>query len=441
MKREKQLQKVKAASLILAAIEGEMKNRALEEIKQALKQKKEDIIQANMKDIARAENEHVSAPLIKRLACNEKKIETLCKGIDVLIRAKDPVGRILLSTELDKGLELYKVSCPIGVIGVVFESRPDALVQIATLCLKSGNAVILKGGSEARETNQTLARILRDAAVKAGFPEAWLTLLETRQDVNEILCLHKYIDLIIPRGSKEFIRYIIDHTKIPVLGHADGVCHVYIDRDVDINMACTIILDAKCQYVAVCNAAETLLVHADVAEKVLPEIQKTLDQHGVVLRGCEQTRKIIPVQAATEDDWRKEYLDYILSIKVVGDIDEAIAHINTYGSHHTDAIVTSNNNSADKFLSLVDSACVFVNCSTRFADGYRFGLGAEVGISTGKIHARGPVGIEGLLIYQWLLIGSGHVVSDYTGTGAKQFTHTPMKKNMDTVMKKLINKK
>jgi glutamate-5-semialdehyde dehydrogenase len=413
-----------------------MKNRALEEIKRALKQKKEDIIQANAGDIARAEREHVPPPLVKRLVCNEKTIETLCKSIDVLIQMNDPVGKTLCATELDRGLELYKVSCPIGVIGVVFESRPDALVQISTLCLKSGNAVILKGGSEARDTNKALARILQDAGRKAGLPDSWLTLLETRQDVNEILSLHEYIDLIIPRGSKEFIRYIMEHTKIPVLGHADGICHVYIDKDADANMACSIILDAKCQYVAVCNAAETLLVHTDVAGNMLPEIQKTLERHGVELRGCELTKKIIPVKTATEVDWKTEYLDTILSIKVVKDIDEAILHINTYGSHHTDTIVTSSNSNAEKFLSLVDSSCVFVNCSTRFSDGYRFGLGAEVGISTGKIHARGPVGIEGLLIYRWLLIGNGHVVSDYTGTGAKQFTHTPLNKKIDPVIKK-----
>ncbi|MBN1696796.1 MAG: glutamate-5-semialdehyde dehydrogenase [Spirochaetales bacterium] len=431
MKRDEELKIIKNQSVTLASIDGHIKNKALTEIKKALREKKDEIVKANNIDIVNAKNEHLSAPLLKRLVCNENTIDSLCRGIDVLSGMEDPVGRTLCATELDKGLDLYKVSSPIGVIGIVFESRPDALVQISTLCLKSGNAVILKGGREAINTNRILADIVRDSAVRAGFPASWLTLLETREDVNEILKLHQYIDLLIPRGSREFITYIIEHTSIPVLGHADGICHVYVDEDADPEMACSVTVDAKCQYVAVCNAAETLLVHAGCAETLLPKIHGSLKERGVVMRGCEKTVSIIPVPPAGEDDWKTEYLDLELSIKVTENIDEAIDHINTYGSHHTDTIVTSNKKSASEFLKRVDSACVFVNCSTRFSDGYRFGLGAEVGISTGKIHARGPVGIEGLLIYRWLLVGGGHIVADYAGDGGRRFTHIPLKKRLD----------
>ncbi|HEC03257.1 MAG TPA: glutamate-5-semialdehyde dehydrogenase, partial [Phycisphaerales bacterium] len=320
-------------------------------------------------------------------------------------------------------LELYKVSCPIGVIGVVFESRPDALVQISTLCLKSGNSVLLKGGSEAANTNRVLAEIIAEAGENAGIPSGWIQLLETRQDVAEMLALEEHIDLIIPRGSNEFVRYIMSNTNIPVLGHADGICHVYVDGDADLEMAVNVTVDSKCQYVAVCNAAETLLVDAAIAEKFLPRVKTALEQKGVELRGCERTASIIDVKAATEEDWSTEYLDYILSIKIVDGLDAAIDHINRYGSGHTDSIVTADKSNAGRFMALVDSGNVFWNCSTRFSDGFRYNLGAEVGISTNKIHARGPVGLEGLLIYKWQLSGAGQIVADYSGPNAKKFTH------------------
>jgi glutamate-5-semialdehyde dehydrogenase len=412
----------KKASIQLAAVKTSVKNAALTEIAKELKQNSDKIISANKKDLANAKKNKLSTLLLKRLKFDENKIADVVAGIESLIKLDDPVGKTFSATELDKGLELYKVSCPIGVIGVIFESRPDALVQISTLCLKSGNAVLLKGGSEAQNTNKVLADTIRSAGEKVGLPKGWLGLLETRADVAEILQMDEYIDLLIPRGSNEFVRYIMDNTNIPVLGHAEGICHVYVDGDADMKMAVNIVVDSKCQYVAVCNAVETLLVDDKIAKKFLPKIKTALEEKGVELRGCGKTALIIKVNPATENDWRAEYLDYIISIKVVDGVDEAIEHINHYGSHHTDTIVTNNRIIAEKFLGLVDSANVFWNASTRFSDGYRYGLGAEVGISTNKIHARGPVGLEGLVIYKWKLLGSGQIVADYA-EGKKKFTH------------------
>ncbi|MBN1795439.1 MAG: glutamate-5-semialdehyde dehydrogenase [Sedimentisphaerales bacterium] len=420
----------KNASIKLAAVDTKTKNTALAEIAEALKENSAQIIAVNKEDLTKAQADNLAAPLLKRLKFDEQKIADCVAGIDSLIKLGDPVGNTLDAIELDEGLELYKVSCPIGVIGVVFESRPDALVQISTLCLKSGNAVLLKGGSEAAKTNKILADLITEATTKVGIPQGWLGLLETREDVAALLSLDEYIDLIIPRGSNEFVWHIMNNTNIPVLGHAEGICHVYVDGDADIDMAVRIIVDSKCQYVAVCNAVETLLVDSKIAKKFLPKLKTALEERNVELRGCEKTRKIIKVKAATERDWRAEYLDYILSIKVVDGLDEAIEHINKYGSRHTDAIVTNNKAKAAKFTDLVDSANVFVNCSTRFSDGFRYGLGAEVGISTNKIHARGPVGLEGLLIYKWKLYGSGQIVDDYS-KGFKHFSHRKLNKDCE----------
>jgi glutamate-5-semialdehyde dehydrogenase len=414
-------EQAKKASIQLAVVKTDVKNNALAEIAKALKQHIAEIISANKKNLTIAEKNNLAAPLLKRLKFDEDKIAEVCAGIESLIKLDDPVGKTLSTTELDKGLELYKVSCPIGVIGVIFESRPDALVQISTLCLKSGNAVLLKGGSEAEHTNTILAKIILEAT-ETFLPKNWLQLLHTRQDVAEMLQMSEYIDLIIPRGSNEFVRYIMNNTDIPVLGHAEGICHVYVDGDANLDMAVNITVDSKCQYVAVCNAAETLLVDSKIAKKFLPKIKTALEQKGVKLRGCERTAQIIDVKPATEKDWSTEYLDYIISIKVVDGVDEAIEHINRYGSRHTDTIVSANKINAERFMDLVDSANVFWNCSTRFSDGYRYGLGAEVGISTNKIHARGPVGLEGLVIYKWKLIGSGQIVADYS-EGRKKLTH------------------
>ncbi|MBW2176913.1 MAG: glutamate-5-semialdehyde dehydrogenase [Deltaproteobacteria bacterium] len=411
------------AKTVLGTLDNNAKSRALNNIIQALKQNAQAIVDANQADLELAEKGHLAAPLLKRLKFDGDKIEETCEGLASLINLADPVGQVLSATELDRGLELFKVSSPIGVIGVIFESRPDALVQIASLCLKSGNAVLLKGGSEAARTNQILADIIGRAAVRAGAPEGWLGLMETRSDVEELLGMSRHVDLIVPRGSNEFVRHIMQNTTIPVLGHADGICHVYIDRDADIDMALRISFDSKCQYVAVCNAAETLLVHAEQAEAFLPLIKDAFDVFGVEVRGCERTAAFIDVTPVSEEDWRTEYLDLIISIKIVDDLTAAIDHINRFGSGHTDVIVTDDRQRAAQFMDRVDSADVFVNCSSRFSDGFRFGLGAEVGISTNKIHARGPVGLEGLMIYKWRLIGNGHVVADYTGNNAKAFTH------------------
>lgn len=419
---------VKRASVKLAAANTELKNQALAEIVKALMDRKDEIIKANAEDLKRSEEENLAAPLLKRLKFDDAKIKDVVDGINSLIKLEDPVGKTVFSTELDQGLDLYKVTCPIGVIGVIFESRPDALVQISTLCLKSGNGVLLKGGSEARNTNRILADIIADATEKAGIPSGWICLLETREDVKEMLKMDEYIDLIIPRGSNEFVRYIMDNSRIPVMGHADGICHCYIDEHAQIDMALKIVVDSKTQYVAVCNAAETLLVHKNVAPKVLPELKKALDEKDVTLVGCPKTQEIIPVSPAGEDDWRTEYLDYKLSVKVVDDILEAVDHINTYGSGHTDSIITDDKENAAMFMNLVDSGNVFWNCSTRFSDGFRYGFGAEVGISTSKIHSRGPVGLDGLLIYKYKVIGNGHIVDDYAKR-VKTFKH--IKKDAD----------
>ena len=404
---------VKAASLKLAAASSEIKNKALLRIAEVLLANKEDIFKANREDLRRSEEENISAPLLKRLKFDEAKLMEVIDGINSLVKLEDPVGKTLLSTELDDGLELYKVTCPIGVIGIIFESRPDALVQISTLCLKSGNGVLLKGGSEAKETNRVLSSLIVSASESAGMPKGWCALLETRSDINELLKQDKYVDLIIPRGSNEFVRYIMNNTNIPVMGHADGICHCYVDSCADLEMAVRIAIDSKTQYVAVCNALETLLVHNDIAGTFLPLLKKAADEKQLELFGCTNTLAVIPVSPASEEDWKTEYLDYKLSIRIVRNLDEAIDHINTYGSGHTDSIVTADRENASRFMALVDSGNVFWNCSTRFSDGFKYGLGAEVGISTGKLHARGPVGLEGLVIYKYNLIGNGQIAADY----------------------------
>lgn len=421
---------VKEASIKLAGADGELKNKALAQIAESLKSRSDEIVRANREDLERCEKENLPGPLLKRLKFDEGKIADVIDGINSLIGLEDPVGRTLLSTELDDGLDLYKVTCPIGVIGVIFESRPDALVQISTLCLKSGNSVLLKGGSEARETNRILTDIIIEATEKAGIPSNWVKLLETRDEVGEMLKMDEYIDLIIPRGSNDFVRYIMNNSKIPVMGHADGICHCYVDEEADVELAVRVVLDSKTQYVSVCNATETLLVNEKTAAAFLPELKKAMDEKDVELTGCHKTREVISIAPASEEDWKTEYLDYKLSIKVVKDMEEAIEHINTYGSGHTDSIITTNKEKAAYFMNYVDSGNVFWNCSTRFSDGFRYGFGAEVGVSTGKLHARGPVGLEGLVIYKYKLIGNGHIVDDYSSR-RKTFKHRKVNREFD----------
>jgi glutamate-5-semialdehyde dehydrogenase len=415
--------KAKEAGIKISAKSSEKKNNALTAIMIDLDKRKNEIFEANKIDIENAIKDKLTDPIIKRLKFDENKLNDVISGIEQLINLENPVGKTLLSTELANGLELYRVSCPIGVIGVIFESRPDALVQIATLCLKSGNAVILKGGSEAKNTNKILFDIIYEASIIAGISENWAVLAETRDDVSEMLKLSDYIDLLIPRGSNEFVKYIMDNTNIPVTGHSDGICHLYIDESADIEKALKIAVDSKTQYVSVCNAVETLLAHKNIAKDFLPKLAEKLKEKNVELRGDENVLKILPnIKLATQEDWATEYLDYILSIKIVDDLDEAIAHINKYGSGHTDSIASENKDSVHKFMQLVDSACVHHNCSTRFSDGFRYGFGAEVGVSTGKIHSRGPVGLDGLLIYKYKLFGNGDIVADFA-EHKRKFTH------------------
>ena len=410
------------ASWELPSLSAQVRNDALGKMTQKLWENREAVYAANREDLALGREEGLAAPLMARLSLDEKKLIGVIGGLRQLRALPDPLGRTLLARELAEGLCLYRVSCPIGVLGVVFESRPDALVQIASLALKSGNAVLLKGGREALRTNEALFALIDEAAREAGVPEGWAHLLRTREDVGEMLQQDQSIDLVIPRGSNAFVRYIMEHTRIPVMGHADGLCHVYVDESADIPQAVKVTVDAKTQAYAVCNAAETLLVHEKIAPAFLPALKAALDQKHVLLKGDEKTRGLIACEPASEEDWRTEYLDAVLSIKVVSSLDEAIAHINRYGSHHTDAILTRDMDSARRFAARVDSAGTYVNCSTRFADGYRYGFGAEVGIATGKLHARGPVGPEGLCTYKYVLLGSGQTVAE-TMDGTLSYTH------------------
>lgn len=405
--------RIKEDSFKMAYLSSEVRNKALEEISKALQENRDKISDANKTDLDNAISTQISLPVLKRLKFDQQKLSDVIDGITSLISLKDPLWNKLMERELDTDLTLFKVTCPIGVIGVIFESRPDALVQIATLCLKSGNCAILKGGSEAAHTNRVLFDIIHQAGIKAGVPKGFLTLIENRADINELLKCHESIDLLIPRGSNEFVQYIIANSKIPVMGHADGVCHIYVDEGANLEMAIPIIVDAKTQYVAACNTAETLLVHKNVAYKLLPALKDALENKSVTIRGCSNTKEIIHCDLADEEDFKKEYLDYVISIKLVDSLDEAISHINKFGSHHTDSIITENQAGAEKFMLLVDSAGVYQNCSTRFADGFRYGFGAEVGISTGKLHARGPVGLDGLVTYKYKLFGKGQIVADY----------------------------
>jgi len=405
--------RAKAASIELAKASTDLKNRALDRVAEVLEERVEDILEANSTDLKEA-REKAGSPQYQRLELTEEKIAQMVKAVKGLVRLPDPVGDTVYSMELDRDLELYKVTVPIGVVAVIFESRPDVVVQVGSLCLKSGNAVILKGGSEAKNTNRTLYALIKTATDEEGIPDGWIQLAETRDDVAQLLKLEDKVSLIIPRGSNELVKNIQANTRIPVLGHAAGVCHVYIDRDADHERAVRIAYDSKCQYPAVCNAMETLLVDRKAARKVLPPLWEKYRQAGVKGRGDEEACKILSeLTLATEADWGTEYCDLIMNVKIVDGVKEAVERINRYGSGHTDAIVTENEETARYFIDTVDSSSVMWNASTRFSDGFRYGLGAEVGISTGKIHARGPVGLEGLVTWKWILKGRGHVVSDY----------------------------
>ncbi|MBN2719255.1 MAG: glutamate-5-semialdehyde dehydrogenase [Deltaproteobacteria bacterium] len=420
------LEKAKAArkaSFKLASVANDVKTQVILRVAELMKEKQSFILSENGKDLEKAKSENISDVMYKRLVLSESKIDGMIASLLEVAQLPDPVGHVSVRRELDDDLILEKVSVPIGVIGIIFESRPDALVQISSLCLKSGNAAILKGGREAQHSNRALFGIFVDAMAQTDpLFENSLQLVESREDIGELLAMDEYVDLMIPRGSNDLVKYIQSNTRIPVLGHADGICHVFIDKDADPEIAVSVSVDSKCQYPAVCNAMETLLIHRDVAKSILPALAAKMKSNGVELRGDDATCAIIEATVATEEDWKTEYNDLILSVRVVDSLEAAIDHINTYGSHHTDAIVSRDESACRIFLGTVDSSSALVNCSTRFADGFRYGLGAEVGISTNKIHARGPVGLEGLLIYKYRLVGKGNIVADYA-SGKRRFTH------------------
>ena len=405
----------------MAALSLEVRNQALLAAADALLKEKEQIFAANQEDMEAAEQAGFPNAVMKRLKFDEHKLEDVLNGIQELVKLPDPLSKIQLARQLDEGLELYRVSCPIGVIGIIFEARPDALVQISSLCIKSGNCAVLKGGKETARTNKVLFRLIYDAVTAAGLPKGCMLQAEQHQEIDELLSCHDCVDLLIPRGSNQFVQYIMNHTKIPVMGHADGVCHINVDEDFDMEKAVPIVVAAKTQYTAACNTMETLLVNRKSAEAFLPAAAKALTEAGVKLRGTEEVSRLISCEIMGEDEFNTEYLDLILSIKLVENLEEAVKHINPFGSHHTDCIITENQEHAQTFMQLVDSAGVYQNCSTRFADGFRYGFGAEVGISTGKIHARGPVGLEGLVTYKYKLFGKGHIVGDYA-SGKRSFS-------------------
>ena len=404
----------------LAASSIDVRNKALTAIKEALKSHADKIFAANHTDMENAEKDGIAPAVMKRLKFGEEKLRSSIEGIDSLLTLEDPLNRINMKRKLDDGLTLIRSTCPIGVIGVIFEARPDALIQISTLCLKSGNCCILKGGSETKTTNKVLFDIIHKAAVDAGLPEGCLAQAEERSEITELLTCDKYVDLLIPRGSNSFVRYIMDNTKIPVMGHADGICHIYVDKSANFELAIKCIVDAKTQYSAVCNAVETVLINREISSSFLPLLADRLKEAGVKLNGNAEICRMIDCGLIDDTGYKKEYLDKEISLKNVENTDEAISHINTYGSHHTDCIITADENEKEYFFTMVDSANVFCNCSTRFADGFRYGFGAEVGISTGKMPPRGPVGLEGLVTYKYKLTGNGHIVAPYCD-GSKSF--------------------
>lgn len=419
----------RAASRKLAVLKVDTRNAALQRAARKLEENSAGILQANAEDM-RAADESVRAgkmsqAILDRLRLTEKSVLDMAEKVRSVVRLPDPIGKRLAVTELDEGLVLTKETCPLGVVAVVFESRPDVVPQVASLALKSGNAILLKGGAEAVRSNEVLMAIWNEALAESGeIPAGAAQLLHSRADVLELLQLERDVDLLIPRGGKEFIAKISRESRIPVLGHGEGICHVYVHAAADLHKAERIVLDAKTDYPAACNSAETLLVDAAIAAEFLPRVLEKLRGAGVELRGCWKTRAlggVGEIAKATEQDWAMEYGDLILSVRVVAGLDEAIAHIHRYGSAHTEAIVTEDAGAAERFLSEVDAAGVYHNASTRFADGYRYGLGAEVGISNGKLHARGPMGMEGLTTYKYKLRGQGQTAGDYQG--AKTFRH------------------
>jgi glutamate-5-semialdehyde dehydrogenase len=425
-----QVQQTRRAARVLTRLSNDERNRILLKAADLIEAGSGEILAANQRDCeifsGAAGKEPATQVLLKRLRTSAAGIREMAMRVRDVAALEDPLGATLGATELDDGLTLYKVPCPLGVIAVIFESRPDVVPQVGSLAIKTGNGLVLKGGVEAKHTNRVLVEIWRQAlsSQRAELAHA-ICLLEERAEVMQILEMEREIDLVVPRGSTEFVNFVFQHSRIPVLGHGSGICHIYVDGAADLTMAKNVVIDAKVQYPAACNSVEKVLVHEAIAAKFLPDLVSGLQAASVEVRGCERTRQLCHgagVVAATEEDWSTEYSDLKITIKVVDDLQEAIDHIEKYGSRHTECIITTSQDAADQFLDEVDAASVFHNASTRFADGFRYGLGAEIGISNSKLHARGPVGLEGLLTYKYKLKGSGQTVADYA-EGRKKFGH------------------
>jgi glutamate-5-semialdehyde dehydrogenase len=416
-------QQTRASAVQLAGLPIAARNRALLAIATALETAAPEILAANQTDCETAKVEGITPALLARLKLDAVKLHGAIAGVRDVAKLADPIGTVQIHRQLDQGLILKRIACPLGVLGIIFEARPDAVMQICSLAIKSGNGVMLKGGKEAIRSCEALVQAIRQGLAQSEIDPAVVQLLTTRAETLELLKLEQFMDLIIPRGSNAFVRFVQENTRIPVLGHAEGICHLYVDAAADLETAVAIAVDAKVQYAAACNAIETLLVHRAIAPKFLPLVATALQAQQVKLRGDESTREFLEIAAATEADWSTEYSDLILAMRVVDSVDAAIAHINTYGSRHTEAIVTEDAQTAEKFFAQVDAAGVFQNCSTRFADGFRYGFGAEVGISTQKMPPRGPVGLEGLVTYKYQLVGNGHIAATYTGAEARSFSH------------------
>lgn len=415
---------VRRASSLLAVSSLSERRAALASISRLLDEEKALIKEENDKDLENAEKEGISSSILHRLVFSDEKLGSVKKGYQDLCSLNDPIGKIREKRELDPEFVLEKKTFPIGVIGMIFEARPDALLQIAGLSLLSGNGLILKGGKEASNTNKILVDIIKRATSSFSFGSSWILGIESREDVQVLLKAEKYVDLLIPRGSNKFVRYCMDNTRIPVMGHSDGICHTFVDKSAVFDKAVKVCVDAKVQYSAACNATETFLVHREILPSFLPLLEKAFVENNVKIHADAQSMKYLETAIPmVSGDEKNEYLDKECNIIAVEDVKEAVEHINAYGSHHTDAILTESKENASYFVSFVDSADVFINCSTRFADGYRFGLGAEVGISTSKLHARGPVGLDGLMTTKWILKGQGETVGEYSGADGKEFHH------------------
>jgi len=414
--------KVRLASIKICQTENQNRIKALNFMADYLEKNSKEILEANNEDYERAEKKGISNALLSRLKLSKEKLNSGIEGVRKVGELADPVNQVQIKRELSNGLILERKTVPIGVLGVIFESRPDAVMQISSLAIRSGNGVMLKGGSEANLTNTAIVKALQEGLDESGLDKNAICLLTSRKDSMAMLNLEKYINLIIPRGSNELVKFIQENTRIPVLGHADGICHLFIDIEANLEMALSVALDSKIQYPAACNAIETLLVHKDIAPAFLEKAIPLFDSNDVKLIGDKRSIELGLKYEASLEDWKTEYLDLILSIKIVDDLDSAITHIQKYSSKHTDGIITENSNTANKFMNVVDSSGVFHNCSTRFADGFRYGFGAEVGISTQTLTPRGPVGLEGLVTYKYFLKGDGNIVDDFS-SGKAIYTH------------------